>query len=287
MCSAQAQPVIKANYGQNNTPRIGIQIGHYQIDQLPDDLASLRGQTGGSGGGVQEVDVNQDIARRVATLLLAKGAIVDILPATVPDGYTADAFVAIHADAVSQGNPRGYKLARSRFSAIPQTDDMLLTSIYNAYGAATGMPTDSSITRNMTGYYAFNSRNRLHAVSKITPAVIIETGFLTNAADRAELVNKPDDVAEGIATGIWNFITGRPALDQREQPINQVAAIQVNFEDTPVYAEGSTTIIAYVSKGQDFEYFDDKGSNYAVYVPLLRKRGYLRKIDVVSIYLPR
>jgi len=226
------------------------------------------------------------VARRVAALLTAKGATVDVLPATVPDGYAADAFVAIHADASLAGNPRGYKLARSRFSAIPETDDALLKSIFNTYGEATGLPTDSSITRNMTGYYAFNSRNRLHAVSKNTPAVIVEMGFLTNAIDRSVLVSRAAVVAEGIADGVWNFVQSRPALDKREKPITQMPAIAAADENTPIYGNGNL-IIAYVSKGQLFEYFEDSGSNYSIYVPMLHKRGYIRKADVNATTVPR
>ena len=286
LCSALPAPTLKASYGLNGAPRIGIQIGHYQIDQLPEDLASLRGQTGGSGGGVREVDVNQDVARRVAALLTAKGATVDVLPATVPDGYTADAFIAIHADASLTGNPRGYKLARSRFSAIPTTDDALLNNIFNTYGEATGLPTDSSITRNMTGYYAFNARNRLHAISKNTPAVIIEMGFLTSAADRNILLGRTELVAEGIAEGVWNFVQNRPVLEKREKPIAEMPAIEAANDDTAIYDAGNA-IIAYVGKGQLFEYFENSGSNYSIYVPILRKRGYIRKADINATTVPR
>ena len=38
--------------------RVALQVGHLRIDELPDDQARLRGQTGGSGGGIREVDVN-------------------------------------------------------------------------------------------------------------------------------------------------------------------------------------------------------------------------------------
>src|SRR3954447_2804690 len=46
--------------------RVGVQAGHWRIEELPDDQARLRGQTGGSGGGYREVDVNLAIAQLVA-----------------------------------------------------------------------------------------------------------------------------------------------------------------------------------------------------------------------------
>jgi N-acetylmuramoyl-L-alanine amidase len=79
-----AGPARKANYGANGKPKIGIQAGHWMSDQLPDQLASLRGQTGGSGGGVREVDFTVDMARLVTKLLQTAGYEVDLLPATVP-----------------------------------------------------------------------------------------------------------------------------------------------------------------------------------------------------------
>ncbi len=284
--SVQPEPIVKSNYGPNNNPRVGLQIGHFQIDQLPDENSALRGQTGGSGGGVREVDFNQDVTRRVGAILSSKGIAVDILPASVPPSYTADVFLAIHADAAPAGNPSGYKLARSRFSAIPQTDDALVESLYQSYGKFTGMNTDSSITRNMTGYYAFNNRNRFNAISKITPAAIIETGFLTSAADRAVLLNRPDAVAQGIAEGIVRFLQNRPSLEAREKPVKEVPSIEASRDNTPVYGENGG-IIAYVSKGQRFEYYERKGDEYRIFVPVLRQPGILRKADVSLTSSPR
>jgi N-acetylmuramoyl-L-alanine amidase len=58
----------------------------------------------------------------------------------------------------------------------------------------------------MRGYYAFNYRRHEHAVAKTTPAVIVEMGFLTNAADRALMLGRPDRVATGIANGITRYL---------------------------------------------------------------------------------
>lgn len=284
---AQPAPVIKANYGEGDRPRVGIQMGHFESELLPDEQSSLRGSTGGSGGGIREVVLNEDIARRVAALLSAKGITVDVLPATVPIAYAADAFVAIHADASSSGGPSGYKLARSRFSAIPQTDDDLVNAIFESYGKATGLSVSDAITRNMTGYYAFNSRRRVHAVSRITPSAIIEMGYLTNASDRTFLINRKDTVAQGIATGILNFLQNRPPLEKREKPQERAPAVEAQLENTPVYAEGGGALIAYVSKGQRFEYFEDKGNYYSVFIPVLRQTGYIRKTDATRGTAPR
>lgn len=188
--------------------RVGLQVGHWESEALPDELAILRPEHGASAGDLAEVDINYAIAQRVATALRARGITVDILPATVPPGYTADAFIAIHSDYNTSPAMGGFKLARFRDSAIPARDDALLAAITADYGAATGQGRDSYVTRAMTGYYAFNGGAFQHAITPQTPGVIIELGFLTNPNDRALLVERQDVVANGLASGVIRFLTG-------------------------------------------------------------------------------
>ena len=195
--------------------RVGLQVGHWQIEALPEDQERLRGQTGGSGGGVREVDMNLAIAHKTATLLEAVGVAVDLLPATVPKGYLADAFLAIHCDASTAAGASGYKLARYRESLIGTRDDALIAAISDTYGAASGLHLDDTITRAMTGYYAYNARRYQTIISRKTPSAILELGFLTNAADRAVIVGQQDLLAAAIALGLLRFlITDRPARDE-------------------------------------------------------------------------
>lgn len=198
--------------------RVGIQAGHWKSAELPSELAGLRSSTGTSGGGVAEWELNLDIARRVAALLQADGIEVDILPATVPPGYSADAFVALHADGDVSGRLSGFKLARARRSVIPEIDDALLDDIVQEYQSATKLRIDPNITRNMTGYYAFSNRRFVHAIAPDTPAVIVEMGFLTNASDRAILLRSPNTVSEGIAQGILRFIARREEANLGASP---------------------------------------------------------------------
>lgn len=189
--------------------RVGLQVGHWQAADLPAELASLRTETGTRAGGYAEVNLNLEIARQVATLLTARGITVDLLPATIPPGYRADAFVAIHCDYNNDPAMSGFKLARYGDSASPARDDALLNAIANTYGATTGQPTDPHITRAMTYYYAFNSGSFAHAIAPQTPGAIIELGFLTNASDRALLVGGQPTVATGLAQGIIGYLTSR------------------------------------------------------------------------------
>ncbi len=192
-------------------PRVGIQVGHWKSNELPDELARLRTSSGAFAGGYREADVNRDIAQRVVKLLESRGLAVDLLPATIPPGYDADAFVAIHADGSASGNSRGFKLATPwRTSRASQ---MLLDAMTEEYSNATNLPQDGAITFNMRGYYAFNNRRHTHAIAKTTPAVIIEMGFLTNAADRAVIINQAENVAIGIANGVIRYLNERDPND--------------------------------------------------------------------------
>src|SRR3954470_19632774 len=99
--SASAPPAAPAPY------RVAVQIGHYKNSELPEALSRLSGHTGAYGGGRSEVDLNYDVAQRLAAILRGKGVVVDIVPATIQTGYTADAFVAVHADGNSSAAARG------------------------------------------------------------------------------------------------------------------------------------------------------------------------------------
>ena len=202
-------PVAPA--AESTVKRVGLQAGHWLSAELPDELARLRTSTGTAGGGVPEWQLNLDIARRVAALLTAEGIAVNVLPATVPPGYEADAFVALHADGDSTGQMSGFKLARGRSRTTADAADALIADITAEYQAATKLGIDSHISRNMTGYYAFSGRRIQHAVASDTPAVILEMGFMTNASDLNILLHKPDTVAQGIASGILRFLNDSAA----------------------------------------------------------------------------
>ena len=192
--------------------KVGLQAGHWLYADAPDELADLRSNPGSHGGGWAEWEVNLEIAERAAALLREAGVEVEVLPTTVPVRYRAHAFVAIHADGDPNGVLAGYKVARSGFSATPEVDDLFAEMLSQEYGAATGLARqDNQITHRMRWYYAFNARRYQHAVAPGVPQAIIETGFLTSAADRLLLVGEPDRAARGIADGILKFL-------QRESP---------------------------------------------------------------------
>ncbi|MDQ3707227.1 MAG: N-acetylmuramoyl-L-alanine amidase [Chloroflexota bacterium] len=203
---ALASTPVPTPVARTSTYRVAIQVGHWKNDELPEQLSSLEGNTGATGGGRREVDINFDVANRIAKLLRDAGVTVEVLPATVPTGYTADAFVAIHADGNSSVSARGFKISTRWRSEVAAQDAMLVDLLTDEYRAATGLPEDAGVTRNMRGYYAYAPFRPNWRVSNYTPGAIVEMGFITNAADREVMFNRTDNVASGIARGILRYL---------------------------------------------------------------------------------
>lgn len=186
-------------------PRVGLQAGHWKNDELPEELKRLTGNTGATGGGKSEAEVNLAIAEHTKMLLEEKGIIVDILPTTVPIDYWADVFVSIHADGSLDTTKSGFKAAYPRRD-LTGNAKTLVKEIETAYQEVTQLPLDPNVTRNMTGYYAFGWWRYDHAVHPMTTAAILETGFLTNFSDQQLLIKNPQKVASGLSRGIISYL---------------------------------------------------------------------------------
>ncbi|QQS39135.1 N-acetylmuramoyl-L-alanine amidase [Candidatus Woesebacteria bacterium] len=188
--------------------RVGLQVGHWGSKDFPDELAKLRNNTGATGGGIAEWEVNKKIAEETAAMLEKEGVIVDILPATVPVSYQADLFVAIHADGSEDTRKSGFKLA-SPWRDYTGNSAEIVRIIEEEYAQATGLEKDPNITRNMRGYYAFSWWKYEHSVHPATTSLIIETGFLTNSSDRRLLFTNPEVPAGAISKGILIYLNNK------------------------------------------------------------------------------
>jgi hypothetical protein len=192
--------------------KVALQVGHWKNDEVPEELHNLRGNTGAMGGGVTETEVNMTIAELTAEILKEKGITVELLPATIPEHYWADVFVAIHADGHEDQYKTGFKASSPRRDYSGKSGN-LLKSIRTSYADATGFMWDEeTITRNMRGYYAFAWWRYDHAVHPMTTSVILETGFLTSPGDREIIVDQPQLSAEGLANGILAYLTTEKLL---------------------------------------------------------------------------
>ena len=172
--------------------RVGVVVGHWQNDPgavCPD--------------GLQEVEINLDVASQVVSALQDRGYDAELLPEVSDklDGYEADAFISIHADSCGVPDASGFKVARVASSAIPLQEDRLVFCLSREYGKGTGLPFHKdSITFDMTDYHAFNE------IDPRTPGAIIELGFMD--ADRELLTERSSQVAEAVVQGIVCFLEG-------------------------------------------------------------------------------
>lgn len=190
--------------------RIGIQVGHLDTDEAPAELGTrITFQTGTSWAGVDEVDVNMDIAQRVKAQLVARGYVVDIIPTTVPPGYIADVFLALHMDGDETRQKSGFKIAHG--SRRGPYEGRLVSLLRDEYAKQTGLEWDAvGISRNMTNYYPFNWGRYQHAAAPHTPAAILEMGFLSNGHDRSLMLDHGDGVALAIVNGVQRFLDEVP-----------------------------------------------------------------------------
>lgn len=182
---------------ESNGMRVGLQVGHWRNWEAGPPLSR---NSGASGGGKTEAEVNIAIARETAALLEQMGYAVDILPTAIPRGYAADAVVAIHADG-GPSNRRGFFSDTPAKSPVAGAEARLSNLIDQEYATATGLTRVYRSTVNTKRYYGYSR------VTAKTPMVIVETGFLTNAADREIIVGRPDLAARGLANGIDSFLS--------------------------------------------------------------------------------
>ena len=215
--------------------RVGLQVGHLDSALLPDELRRLRTSTGAYAGGIGEVEINRAVAAAVAEILEAEGVAVELLPATIPPGFDADAFVAIHADGNTNTAVRGYK-ASPPWYASPASR-LLVAALRNHYGPATELPEDlNGVTYNMRGYYAFNSWRYRHAIAVTTPAAIFELGYLSNARDRAFLHERPEAAARGLADGLLAYLEQRDPHDRQALVAPRTVSLRSPRAGIPVHA---------------------------------------------------
>ncbi len=264
--------------------RVGIQAGHWKVEELPDEEYRLRGDTGAQWGSVREVDVNLRIAHSVASQLEAAGIQVDLLPATVPSSYDGDAFVAIHADYGGR-DLSGFKVSTPWRAS--RASKVLSDSVAETYGQVTGLPVDRyGISYNMRGYYAFSYYRFEHAVAPSTPCMIIETGFLTSASDRQVIVDNPDLAARGIAEGIITYLGERSTMKATDLVPLVYAPLEVATDQAALryYPQDGERVMGRLAAGTLVRVFDEQdGWAELMVFGHFRLQGWMRLSDLRGV----
>lgn len=242
------------------TWRVGLQAGHWKSNELPDELSRLRASTGTAGGGYREYEINLDVANRAAAYLRSAGVTVDVLPATVPPSYLADAFVAIHADGSKSTSLSGWKAAGHWREWEAST--ALVDAMKAEYGPASGLRWDGErITSGMRGYYALSSMRFRNTISTYTPGTILELGYLTNPSDQRLMTQQADRLARGVANSILRFLRSKPQNGWPAPPPLPDLRATVTADSANLRAGPGTNyaIVRTLSKGRTLMIAEQRG----------------------------
>jgi N-acetylmuramoyl-L-alanine amidase len=268
-------------------PIVAIQAGHWNAPELPDEQAKLRGSTGASYGRLREVDINRAVAGSLARMAEAEGWRILLLPATVPPGLRADAFVAIHADWSGSPAKRGWKVAPP-WRASPASR-RLAESISGSFASEKGLVEDAQgVTIGMRGYYAFSYRRFAHAISPFTPAVVLEMGFITNFEEGRSLATEPDYWAGLILRGLRTYLA---AEDRgRDDDFRPAVFSWVAAKDNSVYGRQGPSANSHrlwaLEPGKSSMPVDESGDWLELFLPSRRATAWVLKSELESAPAP-
>ena len=205
---------------EGGPPLVAIDPGHGgrdvgAIGKVPAGIVTGLPPRGAGGDRIYEKDVNLDVARRLNDLLAARGY-PTLMTRSIDKGAGdrpyrseradlrarvriandagADLFVSIHANALT---PRFHGTETYRFSATGTAGVLLAKTVHEEVVFRLGLA-DRGVKR--AGFY----------VLKYTamPAVLLESGFLTNRDD-VRMLASPEvrqRIAEGLGAGIDRYV---------------------------------------------------------------------------------
>jgi len=202
----------------------------------------------------------------------------------VPPGYEADAFLAIHADG---GEPAEHGFKVSAPWRASEASRLLRDALERAYGDLSGLPVDRyGVTYNMRGYYSFSWFRFDHAVAPSTPCAIIETGFLTSAADREVIVDDPLKAARAITIGVLSYLGKRAPLGPRSLVARRYAPMIVETDGARlrVFPSETERVTAVLPVGTVIRPMNiESGWVECVVWGNFRVFGWMRQADLESI----
>lgn len=168
--------------------RIGILIGH-------------KGQDNGEvcENGLTELEVNSNVATYLQEALIGMGFEAELLDETDPRlvGYQAKLLIALHCNSCEyiNDNATGFKFAIAPTDVRTIDREDLTRCLSENYANRTGLKYHyQTTTTEVRNYPAFDQ------LDPLTAAMIFELGYLN--IDQGILVNQPQLLAEGIASGL-------------------------------------------------------------------------------------
>ncbi len=158
---------------------------------------------GATRAGIYEKDINLDVSKKVANILINKGYIVEMThwqDATqslqervdIAEAKNADVFVSIHSNA----------------SVKPETYG-IETHFYHDYSKSFAQVVQKNMVSAVDGYNRGVLQSKFYVINHTTmPAILVEIGFISNDNERNALLSekRKQATAEGIAKGIIEFV---------------------------------------------------------------------------------
>ncbi len=156
--------------------------------------------------GINEKDITLDISQRVASILKSKGYKVVLTRdddkyvsledrVEITEDETPEIFVSIHVNSAVATEPKGIE-----------------THYYHDYSKSLANVIHRHLAKDINTKDRGLVKSKFYVINHTTvPAVLIETGFLSNPEERAELVSdsRKQKTAKAIAEGIIEYIKER------------------------------------------------------------------------------
>lgn len=157
---------------------------------------------GAIGGGIYEKDITMDVSNRVKDLLSKQGYIVQMTRAgdsyvslqdrvAISEKFDPDIFVSIHVNSSVRPEITGVE-----------------THYYHQESMSLAQTVHSSLASSVTSPNRGLFKSKFYVINHTTaPAILVEIGFISNSAERAQLVSekRKQATAKAIADGVQNY----------------------------------------------------------------------------------
>ncbi len=179
--------------------------------------------SGAFSGGVAEKDVTLSICLSLEERLIAAGFTVEmtrrtdvyesvLARAAMANDWQADLFLSVHANAAQSAEATGTEVLSYDEDGA---SGRLALDIAQAISSQLGLRNRGVKVR----------RDLVVLNSTRMPAVLVETAFLTNAADRGYLTGQPEAFAAAIAAGVFQYLGWEePEMEKRYETLAQIPA---------------------------------------------------------------
>lgn len=153
--------------------------------------------------GINEKDINLDVAKRVQAILMSKGVVIDMTRdrdvfvslqdrTVIAANKSPDIFVSVHVNSSSGTEASGIE-----------------THYYHQESLELAQTVHASLVSHVKSKDRGLFKSKFYVINHIeVPAILVEIGFISNANERAELVSesRKQETANAIAEGILKYL---------------------------------------------------------------------------------